>query len=451
MVRSLFSKKQKIVTRFAPSPTGYLHLGNYRTAVFNYLLARSLGGTFILRIEDTDRERSTAEFKRDIVDSLAWLTLPYDAIYTQTERVPLYTAYLETLLKRGAAYFSTEERDGKQATVIRFKNPGRIVTFTDLIRGTIAFDTTELGDFIIARSIDSPLFHFAVVLDDWLMGITHIVRGEDHISNTPRQILIQEALGAPRPQYAHLPLVLAADRSKLSKRNGGISIRECRAAGYVPEAIVNYLALLGWTPPVERELWTIEDLANVFTLERIHHSGAVFDLKKLEWYNREYMKKVPDDQFLEGILSAGGKELTSVSGYSLERLRAIIPVLRERLSRFGEITNLIADAQIQYFFSHTVPPAALLLPKGADSATTSQHLKSVREFLHELRPEFWNPESIKTALMPYADQHGRGAVLWPTRVALSGLERSVDPFTLAALLGKEETLTRLNAAIEALS
>ena len=216
----------QIVTRFAPSPTGLLHAGNYRTAVFSYLFARQHGGKFILRIEDTDRERSRPEYEVNILESLAWLGLDFDEKYRQSENASVHREYLEKMIASGHAYISQETptKEGERAEVIRFKNPNKKVLFPDLIRGDIEFDTTELKDFVIAKSLDEPVFHLAVVVDDFTAGVTHVIRGEDHISNTPRQILIQEAIGAPCPIYAHLPLVLAPDRSKLSKRKGALPL-----------------------------------------------------------------------------------------------------------------------------------------------------------------------------------------------------------------------------------
>ena len=274
---------EKIITRFAPSPTGSLHIGGARTALFNFLYTRKHGGKFILRIEDTDKERSEKKFEDDIFGGLEWLGLKYDEYYRQSERGEIYRNYIEKMLNDDLAY----ESDDK---VIRFRNTNKKVKFDDLIRGEIEFDTTELEDFVIAKSVDEPLYHLAVVIDDFESGITHVIRGEDHISNTPRQILIQEAIGAPRPLYAHLPLILAQDRSKLSKRKHGesVSLEYYKNKGYSSEAIINYLALLGWNPGTEQEIFTLDELINVFDLGRVHKGGAIFDEKKLAWVNRKH-------------------------------------------------------------------------------------------------------------------------------------------------------------------
>ncbi len=276
----------------APSPTGKLHIGTARTALFNYLFTRQNGGKFILRIDDTDLERSTSEFEKNILDGLSWLGLEYDELFRQSERTDIYVSYLKKMVENGGAYISKEEvkEEGQRSEVIRLKNPNKKVVFEDLIRGTVEFDTTELGDFVVAKSLEEPLYHLASVVDDIEMNITHVIRGEDGISNTPRQILIQEAIGAPRPIYAHLPLILASDRSKLSKRKHGemVWIDTYRDKGYSAEALINYLALLGWNPGTDQEIFTLEELIKIFSLSRVHKGGAMFDEKKLAWVNRKH-------------------------------------------------------------------------------------------------------------------------------------------------------------------
>ena len=278
---------QKIITRFPPSPTGNFHVGSARTALFNFLFARKNNGKFILRIEDTDKTRSKKEFEDNIFESLEWLGLKYDEFYRQSDRGKIHRTYIEKMLDDGSIYEAEDK-------IIRFKNPNKKVKFNDLVRGEIEFDTTELKDFIIAKSVDEPLYHLAVVIDDFESNITHVIRGEDHISNTPRQILIQETISAPRPIYAHLPLILAPDRSKLSKRKHGesVSLNYYRDKGYSPEAMINYLALLGWNPGTEQEIFTLDELINVFDFSRVHKGGAIFDEKKLAWVNRKHFNKL---------------------------------------------------------------------------------------------------------------------------------------------------------------
>lgn len=288
---------KKIITRFAPSPTGPMHVGSARTALMSYLYAKQHNGRFILRIEDTDRERSKPEYEKDIRDGLQWLDIHADEEYRQSDRTAVYKRYLADLIKKDAAYVSREpKREGSgEIDVVRFRNPNKRVGWKDLIRGEVSFDTTELKDFVIAKSIEEPLFHLAVVIDDFESNVSHVIRGEDHISNTPRQILIQEAIGAPTPEYAHLPLILAADRSKLSKRKHAesASLAHYRALGIRPEAMVNFLALLGWHPSKSdaSEVLSFADLVEQFDLQRVQKGGAVLDVNKLNWLNREYQKR----------------------------------------------------------------------------------------------------------------------------------------------------------------
>lgn len=287
----------KVITRFAPSPTGPLHVGGARTALISYLYAKQTGGRFVLRIEDTDRERSKPEYEKDIREGLDWLGIRPDEEYRQSDRVAQHTRYLKLLIDKDAAYVSREPKKdgGGEIKVVRFRNPGKRVAWKDMIRGEVSFDTTELKDFVIAKSLSEPLFHLAVVVDDFESKITHIVRGEDHISNTPRQMLIQEAICAPRPEYAHLPLILAADRSKLSKRKHAesASLVHYRTEGILPEAMVNFLALLGWHPSKSdaSEVLSFDELLAEFDLGRVQKGGAVFDVQKLRWLNREYEKR----------------------------------------------------------------------------------------------------------------------------------------------------------------
>ena len=283
-----------IVTRFAPSPTGLLHMGNYRTAVFAYLYARKMGGKFILRIEDTDRERSKKEYEDNIIESLSWLGLSYDERYRQSEHLSSHTKHLQRLIDGGFAYISKEEaKDGSGVIreLVRWKNKGETVIFEDAIRGKIVTDTTDLGDFVVAKSLTFPLFHIAVVVDDFEEGVTHVIRGEDHIANTPRQILIGKALGFSIPTYVHLPLVLSEDRTKLSKRKGALPVTSYRDSGYLPEAILNFMAFTGWNPGGEQEIYSLDELVKLFDIEKIHKGGAIFNKEKLAWMNKEHIRR----------------------------------------------------------------------------------------------------------------------------------------------------------------
>lgn len=321
-----FQKPGEVRTRFAPAPTGFLHIGSARTALFNYLFAKKNEGVFILRIEDTDKERSKPEYEKDIIDSLKWLGIEWDELYRQSERREIYAKYLKKLLDEDLAYhcFCSEEeleaqRDyflsigrppiyngkcknlpkeivkkylaEKKSSIIRFKVPAKKVEFEDLIRGKIEFDASLIGDFSIAKDLNNPLYNFACVIDDFEMRISHVIRGEDHLSNTPKQILIQEALGFPRPEYAHLPLILGPDRTKLSKRHGAVAISEYKKDGYLPETLINFMAFLGWNPGTEREIYSMASLIKEFSLERIQKGGAIFNIKRLDFLNSFYIRQ----------------------------------------------------------------------------------------------------------------------------------------------------------------
>ncbi|HEY9480788.1 MAG TPA: glutamate--tRNA ligase [Candidatus Paceibacterota bacterium] len=453
-IKGLFSRKPKVVTRFAPSPTGLLHAGSYRTAVFSYLYAKQHKGTFILRIEDTDKARSKKEFENNIVESLKWLELPHDEFYRQSERTDLYEEWIHKLIAADKAYISKEEvtEEGQRAEVVRFRNPNKRVRFHDLIRGDVEFDTTELGDFVIAKSPTEPIFHFVVVLDDFLMGVTHVIRGEDHISNTPRQILIQEALGAPTPVYAHLPLVLALDRSKLSKRHGAQPMTFYRDQGFLPSALLNYMALIGWNPGTDQEIFDRQGLVKAFDLSKVQKGGAVFDEKKLRWINKEHLKRLSKDKFAtileERILrSARARDL----GWKIDHmlLTNIAPVVLERIDTLNDIDTMIEERDLDYYFADPQYDALSLKWKDeTDLSGAQKHLANVRHMLQSFKSATWDEASVKAVIWPYAEKEGRGAVLWPLRYALSGKDRSPNPFTLAAILGKETTIKRIETALD---
>lgn len=427
-----------VVTRIAPSPTGEMHIGTVRTALFNYLFAKQQGGTYFVRIEDTDKERNKPEWVEAIWRDFEWCGLPTDKRYIQSEHLPRHRELLKKLIDEDKAYVSREPKKddpSQEVEVVRLRNSGTSVTFEDLIRGSVTFDTTELRDFVIARSIDDPLYHFAVVVDDGDADVTHVLRAEEHISNTPRQILILEALGFKRPVYAHFPLILAPDRSKLSKRKHGASVDGYRKQGFLPEAILNYLALLGWNPGTEKELFTLDELTETFSIERMQKSGAIFDISKMLWFNHEYLKKLSDDEFARRLKEFTGVEVDS----------RLIPLLKERSQTLKEAYDVLKTDF--GFLSESVVLTKELLLKGVKVAAGEavKNLEKVRELLGSLGD--FSAENVKGVIFPYATEVGRGAVLWPMRVALSGREKSPDPFTVAGLLGKDETLKRLSEAI----
>ncbi|MEI6397008.1 MAG: glutamate--tRNA ligase [Candidatus Taylorbacteria bacterium] len=449
----------QIITRFAPSPTGYFHSGSYRTALFSCIFARQNEGKFILRIEDTDKLRSKKEYEENIMESLEWLGLKFDSLYKQSDRTEIYRKYIQRLIDSGHAYISKETpkeshaKDGAdtiapmRTEVIRFKNPNKKVAFDDMIRGRVEFDTTELGDFVIAKSMEEPVFHLVVVVDDIEMSVTHIIRGEDHISNTPRQMLIYEALGVTPPIYAHIPLLLGKDRSKLSKRKGAVPITEYRRKGYLPQALVNYLALLGWHPTDDKELFTFEELVQKFDLHRVQKGGAIFDEEKLAWFNKQYMLKLSDQEFADLASPFMPEWLSSGS----DKSKRLVPILKEKITSFGDIGGLLSvTGELGFIKDISDYPAELLLwKKDPNPKTAAAHLKKALEIISEEK-EF-TTASIKVALWSYAETAGKGDVLWPLRVALTGQEKSPDPFVCAFLLGREETLKRMKNAIAKLS
>jgi len=436
-----------------------MHIGRARTALFNYLFTKKNAGKMLFRLEDTDKSRSKKEYEENIIECLAWLGIKYDSgPFRQSERSAVYIKYLNKMLENGSAFISKEENEEivekvsdnsekiRNSKVIRFKNPNKKIKFIDLIRGEIEFDTTDLGDFVIAKSLEEPLYHLAVVVDDYEMGVTHIIRGDDGISNTPRQILIQEAIGATRPTYAHIPLILAKDKSKLSGRHGAVSVNEYRKMGYMPEAMVNYLALLGWHPEDNQEIMSIHELIKAFSIERVQKSGAIFDEEKLKWFNREYMKKLRDDDFISHAETFLPEWINTKSNL----MKNILPLLRDKLSNFGEIQGLFDNDGELNFISriHDYPADLLLWKKNPDVVTTKSRLNECRNLLEKIKFADFTAESVKDAIWSYAETKGRGDVLWPLRVALTGQVKSPDPFVSAAILGKDESLLRIDQAIK---
>jgi glutamyl-tRNA synthetase len=444
----------KVITRFAPSPTGVLHIGSVRTALYSWLYARQHNGLFILRIEDTDKERSKPEYEENIIEGLKWLGIGYDQFYRQSERAHIYKNHLESLIEKGFAYVSKEtpEEEGQRGEVIRFKNPNRAVTFRDEARGDITFDTTELGDFVIAKDFDTPLYHFAVVVDDFEMGVTHIIRGDDGISNTPRQILIQEALGAPRPSYAHLPLILAPDRSKLSKRHGALAVTEYRDEGYLPEALLNFVALMGWNPGNDQEIISVDEMCKLFSLEKLQKAGAIFNIDKLKWLNKHYLKLLPTERAGEEILARFPEPLLSEAKKNSGVFLKVIPIILDHISTFSEIRQLALDGEFTYYFvDPTYERSGLFGKEEPEPTVTKTYLDTVVEVLEKIDTANFNPEVIKGAIWDFATEVGRGRVLWPMRFALSGRPKSTDPFTLAGVIGKDATLRRIKTAIKLLA
>jgi glutamyl-tRNA synthetase len=437
--------------RFAPSPTGALHIGGARTALYNWLLARGQGGTLVLRIEDTDRERSTPGNVEQILDALRWLELDWDeGPMFQSERAGRHAEVLEQLLEGGHAYRSTataddvrtyKERHGAErgfrgepepegAVRLRVPDEGATVVH-DAIRGDTTFAHEHLDDPVIARADGSVLYNFAVAVDDLDTGITHVIRGEDHLSNTPKQLLVFEALGAPSPLYAHLPLLHGPDGKKLSKRHGAASVQELRDAGYLPEAVRNYLALLGAGFDPERDRFSTEELAERFSLERVSRSPAVFDERKLRTFNGRELRELPVDELTARLEAFTGRE----------GLRPAVEIAQDKLQTLADFWPLCG-----FLFDGPVDdPEAFECVMGADGAPAL--LAEAREALAEVEP--FNLEGVETALRGVVERHGAKpkAVFQPVRVAIAGTTVSPGIFESVALLGRDETLRRIDAVL----
>ncbi len=447
-----------IRTRFAPSPTGKLHIGSARTALFAYLLAKHSNGTFILRIEDTDRTRSTKDSEKDIIDGMSWLGLHWDegvvsiekggkgdfGPYRQTERMSLYNKYIKKLQKIGAAY----ERNGAIWLRIpenRRANSDDRIRFYDLIRGEISVPTETIEDFVIVKSDGTPLFLLTNVIDDYEMKITHGIRGEDHISNTPKQVLIAEALGLPLPKYAHIPIIVNPDRSKMSKRAGNTAVSEFKEAGYLPEAIINFLAFLGWSPGDDREIFTMPELVEAFTLERVGRSASVFNVDKLDYLNAYYIRNYDLDKLTELILADfWDYHVLGKRPEDMDYLKAVVLLVRERMTTLSDFPALS-----KYFFKAPKYGAKLLVFKKSTDKQTLAALELVTKRLEGLADSAWHSvDALRDVLAFIVKNHGltNGDVFWPTRVALSGAEASPPPEELLFILGKEESLARLKHA-----
>ena len=458
-----------VVTRFAPSPTGYLHVGGARTALYSWLYAKSQGGEFVLRIEDTDLERSTDEAKQAILDGMDWLGLHHDkGPYYQTERFDRYNQIIEELLEKGLAYKcfmsvaeldairDEQEKNGEkprypgtwrnrtdhpegQPFVVRFKNPleGDVV-INDHIRGEIRIANKELDDLIIKRTDGAPTYNFCVVVDDWDMGITHVVRGEDHINNTPRQINILNALAAPIPQYAHVSMILGDDGKKLSKRHGAVSVMQYRDDGYLPKAVLNYLVRLGWSHG-DQEIFSVEEMIEHFSLDSISKSASAFNTEKLNWLNEHYIKTLPlaeVAQYAKWHFDQQGIDCSN--GPSLE---SVIAIQAERVTTLKELATISA-----YFYADF---------DAFDEKAAKKHLRVVaKEPLQEVREALlavvdWSPENIQAAINATAEKLkvGMGKIGMPLRVAATGSGNSPALDVTLNLMNKDEIAQRIDKAL----
>lgn len=460
----------KVRTRFAPSPTGYLHIGGARTALFSYLFARKHGGDFVLRIEDTDRERSSEESVQAILDGMKWLGLEHDeGPFYQTQRFDRYREVIQQLMDDGHAYhcYCTPEeldamreeatankekpryngywRDRQEAPpegvkpVVRFRNPldGK-VTIDDAVKGQIVIDNRELDDLVIMRSDGTPTYNLTVVVDDMDMEITHVIRGDDHVNNTPRQINILEALGAQRPVYAHLPMILGEDGKRMSKRHGAVSVMQYQVDGYLPEALLNYLMRLGWSHQ-DQELFTADEMRELFSLEAVNRSGSVFDVKKLDWVNQQYLQKA-DAAYLGEVLQPY-METLNIDTHSGAPLSAVADLLRDRASTLVQMAE-----SARYFYE---------APNSYDEKASAKQFKpAAADVLQDAATRFealesWDAASIQAAMEASVEALGVGfgKLGQPLRLAVTGGTQSPSMNDTLALIAKSDVLARLQKAI----
>ena len=478
--------------RMAPSPTGPLHIGTARTSLYNYLTARHEGGTYVLRIEDTDVARGTVDYERDIIDNLHWLGISWDegpqvaggedvgpyAPYRQSQRLDLYAREAERLLASDAAYrcwctpeelealrreqeankepprynrrclnLTDAERSAMAAELgpgaIRFKVEPEVVRFDDLVRGEVEFDNSLLGDFVIVRTDGSPLYHFVVVVDDEAMEITHVIRGEDHLSNTPKHIALIRALGYREPRFGHIPLILNTDRSKMSKRKSQTSITAYREEGYLPEAFVNFIAFLGWSPGTEEEIFSLDELAKRFELSKVHKGGAIFDRDRLDHLNGVYIRALTDEQLALRLRPWLPDAVADAD------LLHMVPLVKERLVKLGDVVELLGftwepDDVVASWYA-----PELLYPKKGGPEEALAALEGARDVLSDVQDADFSADLLEQRFREAADTAGMkaGDFFSPLRVAVTG--RSVSPplFASLELLGRERSLARVDTAL----
>ncbi|KKQ51032.1 MAG: Glutamate-tRNA ligase [Parcubacteria group bacterium GW2011_GWD2_38_11] len=512
----MIDSEKKVRVRFAPSPTGYLHIGGLRTALYNYLFAKKNDGVFALRIEDTDRSRYVEGAVESLIRSLQWAGLKWEegphinkqqttnnkqhqeksssypgvvevgdfGPYIQSERLDLYKKYAEQLVEEGKAYYcfctpdrlekmrkdqlaqkqapkydrhclnlSEEEIKQKLASevpfVVRFKVPNnQNIAFEDIVRKKVSFNTNTIDDQVLLKSDRFPTYHLANVVDDHLMQITHVIRGEEWLPSTPKHIMLYEALGWEAPQFAHLPLLLNRDKSKLSKRQGDVAVEDYLAKGYIKEALINFVALLGWNPGEgsTQEIFTLDELIEKFELSKVHKAGAVFDIKKLDWINSQYIKKLSPDELLKNAKPFFQKKDFFVDASddkkTDEYLKKVLMIEKERLSKFSDVGD-----ENTFFFQEISYQKEMLRWKTNTDQQTIESLQTSYDILKDIDESDWSLSAIETKLLEAAGDK-RGDLLWPLRVALTGAQKSPSPFEVAWALGKEESLARLKNALE---
>jgi glutamyl-tRNA synthetase len=485
--------------RIAPSPTGPLHIGTARTALFNYLYARRTGGTFVLRLEDTDVARSTVAFEADILEQLHWLGITWDegpdqaggiedrgpfAPYRQMQRLESYAKASADLLERDLAYpcfCSAEELDadrkaaeaahlppryvGRCSTLtadertarvaegrrgaLRFRVRADKIKFDDLVRGEVEIDTANLGgDFVIVRGDGNPLYHFTVVVDDMSMRISHVIRGEDHVSNTPKHILLFEALGYPLPIFGHLPLILNPDGTKMSKRKSQTAVADYVAQGFLREALVNYFSFLGWSPGTEEDVLTMDEIAAKFELDKVHKGGAKFDRERLEWLNGQWIRRLDDEDLVDRLMPF--LEASAVAGEigrlpSRDEIRTLLPMVRERI---GTLASLPGVVGFLWTDDLDVDPATIV-PKRWDAATTREALVTAREVIAAHDAVTWEADELEPPLRALVEARGwkAGDLFMAIRVATTGRTATPPLFDTLVALGRDRTLARIDAAV----
>ncbi|HBA85435.1 MAG TPA: glutamate--tRNA ligase [Verrucomicrobia bacterium] len=430
-------------TRFAPSPTGNVHIGNIRAAIYNWLYARHEGGQFLLRIEDTDRERSTPEAVQAVLNSMNWLGLNFDEtpVYQSTQ-LAAHLAAAEKLLAGGQAYKLDKGGAGK-GECIMFKMPGTDMAFHDEIKGDLRKAAKDLPDFVIVRSNGTPVFHLGNVVDDIDMNITHIIRGDDHVENTFRHVAIFQALGAPIPKYAHLPMIVNAQGKPYSKRDGDAYVGEFREKGYLPEALFNYLVLLGWSPGDDREVLVRDELIRLFDFSRVQSSPAQMDMRKLQWMNGEYMKVLPSTLRSEQCRAVLQTRGLWHDGISADYFDQVLNVMGERIRLFTDVAD-----QAGYFFTDNYPYDEKSVQKRLKKEGASESLAAIREAFAGL--EVFTAESTDKALHAVAEQKGihPGELVHPVRVAVSGTAAGPSLFPMLEVLGKNRVLARIDQTLK---
>ncbi len=489
-----------IKTRFAPSPTGFLHIGGFRTALFAYLYAKKNGGKFLLRIEDTDRERFMEGGIENILQSLYWAGIKPDegvcldkkqeivtqagknGPYIQSERLDIYKKYIEQLLEIGGAYhcFCSKERldelrqtqeankiapgyDGHclklsadevnqrlesgEKSVIRLKMPKEgTISFNDLVRGKVEFKNDLIDDQVLIKSDGYPTYHFTVVVDDHLMEITHIVRGEEWLSSTPKHLTLYKMFGWKPPEFAHLSLLVNEQKQKLSKRHGDVSVEDFKEQGYLPEALVNFVAFLGWNPGDEREIFGLKDLEKEFSLDRVGKPAAIFNRSKLDWYNGQYLKKMNLNDLADKATPVLQNEgLIKAGEFEIDWLAEVLDLAKDRLVKLADLPELIG-----FIFAENLDyePSLLVWKKSTPEQTKEKMAETVK-FLENIDNKNWNKKYIEAQTVKWIEKNNLsvGEILWPMRVALSGKKNSPGPFEIAGVLGKAKSLKRLNDAL----